>query len=184
MRSASYTASSQGKPDVLVIPKGPEPLDQDDYPCVLYWRESDWATHCERQKDLGRTMPKLGFLTDDEGNPVAESRMKKFMSHAKHAWNELYRLRLDPASWTKKTPRAASYFSHIMKTDFPEFGYCEGDWKVERFAIIKYPDWCRDAHETGQLTRAFQFSPLDLANVVLLFKELGLRSTRVAMVRT
>jgi hypothetical protein len=71
-----------------------------------------------------------------------------------------------------------------MKTDFPEFGYCEGDWKVERFAIIKYPDWCRDARETGQLTRAFQFSPLDLANVVLLFKELGLRSTRVAMVRT
>ncbi|KAH9990113.1 hypothetical protein BJV77DRAFT_1069130 [Russula vinacea] len=76
------------------------------------------------------------------------------MSHAKHAWNELYRLRLDPASWTKKTLRAASYFSHIMKTDFPEFGYCEGDWKVERFAIIKYPDWCRDARETGQLTRA------------------------------
>ncbi len=75
------------------------------------------------------------------------------MSIAKQAWNELYRLRLDPRSWTKKTPKAASYLAYIMKTNFDEFRYCDGDWKVERFAIIKYPDWCRDARESGHLIR-------------------------------
>lgn len=154
--SASF-APSEVKPEALVIPDAPESLDEEDYPDVPYWQESDWTTHCERQKDCGKTTSKLGFLTDDDGNPLPESRIKKFMSNAKLAWNELYRHRLDPSSWTKKTPRAASYFAHIMKTSFPEFRYCEGDWKIERFAIIKYPDWCRDARETGHLTRASQF---------------------------
>jgi len=75
-----------------------------------------------------------------------------FISAAKQAWNELYRLWLDPSLWTKKTPKAASYFTHIMKTGFDKFQYCDGDWKVEQFAIIKYPDWCRDAREPGHLT--------------------------------
>jgi len=74
------------------------------------------------------------------------------MSAAKQAWNELYRIRLDPSSWTKKTPKAASYLAYIMKTGFDEFQYCNRDWKVKRFAIIKYPDWCCDARELGHLT--------------------------------
>ena len=74
------------------------------------------------------------------------------MSAAKQAWNELYRLWLDPSLWTKKTWKAATYFAHIMKTGFEEFQYCDGDWKVEWFAIIKYPDWCHDAREPGHLT--------------------------------
>lgn len=127
-------------------------------------------------------MPKHGFLTDDNGDPLTESRIKEFMSHAKRAWNELYRCRLDPTSWTKKTPRAASYYAHIMKMSFREFCYCEGDWKAERFAITKYPDWCRDARETGHLIREFHlFRPRTL--LIYLLKELDLRSVRVATAR-
>jgi hypothetical protein len=147
------TASSSRKIESLVIPPAPEMLDEDDYSNVPYWHESDWSNHCERQRDRGRSVPKLGFLTDDDGSPVVESRIKDFMSHAKQAWNELYRHRLDPASWTKKTPSAATFFAHMMKEKFSEFCYGAGNWKVERFAIIKYPDWCRDARESGRLTR-------------------------------
>lgn len=157
--SISETTSRHGDPEALAVPDAPEALDKEDYPNVPYWRESDWTAHCERQKDQGKTMPKLGFLTSDDGSPLAESRIKRFMSHAKLTWNELYRHRLDPISWTKKTPKAAFYFMHIMKRSFPEFCYCDGDWKIERFAIIKYPDWCRDARDTGHLTRAFSFLP-------------------------
>lgn len=39
-----------------------------------------------------------------------------------------------------------------MKTRFDEFRYGDGDWKVERFAIIKYPNWCHDVREPGRLT--------------------------------
>ena len=143
-----------GQTHGLAVPDAPDSLDQEDYPHVPYWQEVDWIAHCERQKDLGRPTPKLGFLTDSDGSPLTDLRMKKLMSGAKRAWNELFLHRFDPVSWTKKTPRAASYFMLTMKTTFPEFCYCEGDWKTERFAIIKYPDWCRDSREPGQLTRA------------------------------
>jgi hypothetical protein len=164
--SSSNTTSGQ---EGLTLPDAPEPLDQEDYPDVSFWWESDWTAHCERQKDHGKTPPKLGFLTDDKGAPITESRIKKFMSYAKVAWNELYRQRRDPNSWTKKTPTAASYFMLNMKRNFPEFCYCEGDWKAERFAIIKYPDWCRNTRDTGHLTRASQFFYLWIALILVIF---------------
>jgi hypothetical protein len=154
----SNRVPSEGKPEALVIPDTPEPLDEDDYPEVPYWHEEDWIKHSERQKDHGEVVSRLGFLTDSDGNLVTESRIKFFTSTAKQVWNELYRHRLDPSSWTKKTPKAASYLAHVLKTNFPEFRYCDGDWKVERFAVIKYPDWCRDARESGRLTRMSQLS--------------------------
>jgi hypothetical protein len=151
--TGSHTAPGQENSDSLIVPDQPRPLDEEDYLDVLYWREDSWVKHTEEQRERGRVPPRLGFLTDDDGNPVTESRIKTFMSTAKQAWNELYRLRLDPSSWTKKTPKAASYLACILKKNFDEFRYCDGDWKVERFAIVKYPDWCRDARDSGRLTR-------------------------------
>ncbi|KAH8976817.1 hypothetical protein EDB92DRAFT_1924245 [Lactarius akahatsu] len=141
------------KPETLDIADAPEMLEEGGYPDVPYWHESDWADYCERQKDRGKSIHKLGFLTNKDGDPVVESCVREFMTYAKQSWNELYRHRLDPASWTKKTPAAATFFPHEMKAQFSEFRYCDGNWKAERFAIIKYPDWCRDARESGRLTR-------------------------------
>jgi len=154
MHTTSDAAPRDGKLDTLIIPDAPETLQEDDYPDVPYWRDSDWVGHSERQKDRGEPISKLGFLTDKFGSVIVDSRIKEFTLHAKQLWNELYRHRLDPSSWTRKTPKAASFFEHEMKVKYPEFGYCDGGWKVERFAIIKYPDWCRDARESGRLTRA------------------------------
>ena len=89
---------------------------------------------------------------------MSESRIKIFTSTAKQAWNELYRHRLDPTSWTKKTPKAVSYLVYVLKTNFAEFSYCDEDWKLEQFAVIKYPDWCRDAREPERLTRTLSLS--------------------------
>jgi hypothetical protein len=158
--SMSDTAPGHGAPECLVVPDGPEPLDKEDHLEVQYWYDEDWINYAERQKDCGQVVPRLGFLTGDDGNPVTESRIKAFMSAAKLAWNELYRHRLDPVSWTKKTPKAASYLAYILKSRFAEFRYCDGDWKVERFAVVKYPDWCRDARESGRLTRTSYITPL------------------------
>ncbi|KAH9009162.1 hypothetical protein EDB85DRAFT_2163188 [Lactarius pseudohatsudake] len=141
------------KPETLNIADALEMLEEDDYPDVPYWHESDWADYCERQKDRGKSIHKLGFLTNKDGDPVVESRVREFMTYAKRSWNELYRHRLDPPSWTKKTLAPATFFAHEMKVQFSEFRYCDGNWKAERFAIIKYPDWCRDARESGRLTR-------------------------------
>ena len=167
VRTISDAATREGKVDTLIIPDAPEILQEDDYPGVPYWRDSDWVGHSEQQKDRGKPISKLGFLTDQYGGTVIDSRVKEFTSQAKQLWNELYRHRLDPSSWTKKTPKAASFFEHEMKKKFPEFGYCDSSWKVEWFATIKYPDWCRDARESGRLTRACSpLSPFHGANFI------------------
>lgn len=139
--------------DTLVIPPAPEILNEADYPDVPYWNESDWTNYSERQRDRGKPVSRLAFLTDEDGGLITESRIKEIVSYAKQAWNGLFCHRLDPSSWTKKTPSVAKFFWHMIKLEYPEFCYCDGNWKVEHFAIIKYPDWCRDAREPGNLTR-------------------------------
>ncbi|KAH8976806.1 hypothetical protein EDB86DRAFT_3110702, partial [Lactarius hatsudake] len=91
------------EPETLEIADAPEMVEEDDYPDIPYWHESDWADYCERQKDHGNSVPKLGFLTNKDGDPVVESCVREFTTYAKQSWNELYRHRLDPASWMKKT---------------------------------------------------------------------------------
>jgi hypothetical protein len=167
--TSSEPATRAIKLEALIVPDAPEALDEEDYLDVPYWRDSNWANHTERQKERGKPVSKLGFLTDEAGDLVSESRIKEFTSHAKQVWNELYRHRLDPSSWMKKTPTTASYFNNEMKRKFPEFCYCEGNWKVERFAITKYPDWCRDVREPGRLTRACILPSL-FFNVLISFR--------------
>ena len=86
------TAPDQEKAESLVVPNQPRPLNEEDYPDVLFWHEESWVKHTEEQRECGQNTSRLGFLTDDNGNPVTESRIKIFMSTAKQAWNELYRL--------------------------------------------------------------------------------------------
>jgi hypothetical protein len=184
MPMASETSARDGPVDTLFIPDAPAVLEEDNYPDVPYWHDSVWAQHIDRQKDRGKTVSKLGFLTDQDGCPVSESRIKGFMSHAKQTWNELYRHRLDPSSWTKKTPTAAAFYAHEMRKKYEEFTYCDGNWKAERFAIIKYPDWCRDVRETGRLTRACTLHCSLFHTTHILSKVLVLPSARLARVVT
>ncbi|KAH9012849.1 hypothetical protein EDB83DRAFT_2436447 [Lactarius deliciosus] len=153
MPATPQNIARDAKPETLDIADAPEMLEEGDYPDVPYWHELNWADYCERQKDRGNSIHKLGFLTNKDGDPAVESRVREFMTYAKQSWNELYRHRLDPPSWTKKTLPAATFFAHEMKVHFSEFRYCDDNWKAERFAIIKYPDWCRDVRESGRLTR-------------------------------
>jgi hypothetical protein len=92
------TVPDQDKSDSLDVPDSVPPLDQGNYPYARYWHEDEWVKYTERQRDRGQVPQRLGFLTDEEGSPISESRIKVFMSTAKQAWNELYRLRLDPRS--------------------------------------------------------------------------------------
>ncbi|KAH9161164.1 hypothetical protein EDB89DRAFT_1914071 [Lactarius sanguifluus] len=154
MPATPQNNTRDAKPETIDIADAPELLKEDDYPDIPYWHESVWTDYCEWQKDRGNSVHKLGFLTNKDGDPIVESRVKEFMTHAKQSWSELYRHRLDLLSWTKKTLPAGSFFTHEMKVQFSEFHYCGGNWKAERFAIIKYPDWCQDARESGCLTHA------------------------------
>src|SRR6267154_4821572 len=82
MSRMSVHAPSEGKPDALIIPDAPKPLDEEDYPDVQYWHNRDWINHTKRRKDCGETVPRLGFVTERVGNLVSESLMKIFTSTA------------------------------------------------------------------------------------------------------
>ena len=50
---------------------------------------------------------------------------------------------------------ASEFFSNHMRIKFPEFQWCEGDWKVQTFATVRFPDWSQDVRKKGRLTRIF-----------------------------
>ena len=39
-----------------------------------------------------------------------------------------------------------------------EFGLCEGNWKADAFAIVRYPDWASKVRTTGTILRTFSSS--------------------------
>jgi hypothetical protein len=47
MPPMSVPAPSKGKPEALVVPDAPEPLEEEDYPDVQYWCDEDWIKHTE-----------------------------------------------------------------------------------------------------------------------------------------
>jgi uncharacterized protein YneF (UPF0154 family) len=124
---------------------------------VLYWHEVDWILHGEKQWDSD-TDSKLDFLTDHNGQTLSEKHIEVIMDSARQTWTQLHSHLLDPKSW-KKAEEAKQYFNTVMKAEFPEFRYCEGDWKIEWFAAIKYPDWCRHTWDKGVRSQLYVTTP-------------------------
>jgi len=104
-----------------------------------------------RNKEYG----KLDFITDEDGDEVDEDRMKAMSAKARELFTTLYRYRQDPQSWGLRGAEASQFFSNTMRVEFPEFRWCENDWKVHSFATGRYPDWVRDVRNGGNLTRIF-----------------------------
>ena len=75
---------------------------------------------------------------------------------AKQLWNTLYRHRQDPTTWGKKGDFVADFFSRHMRNSFMEFGLCEGNWKADAFAIVRYPDWASKVRTTGAILCKFK----------------------------
>lgn len=128
----------------------PDELDQREYPDVPFWQRTEWA---KKEKESVSEVKNFDFLTDELGEVVSSGRLKEMSETAKEAWIELYSNRMDPESWGKKGRLSADYFNSIMKNAFPEFCYCDGNWKTEMFATLKYPDWKKNCRRPGNLTR-------------------------------
>ncbi|KAF8165792.1 hypothetical protein B0H34DRAFT_856063 [Crassisporium funariophilum] len=41
-----------------------------------------------------------------------------------------------------------------MRTQFPEFRYCEDNWKIHEFGKVQYPDFKKDLRKNGKLSCA------------------------------
>lgn len=141
----------------LVIPCVPDELDPDDYESARFWMQIGWNNHKKHQVNQGLNVKSLGFMCDADGDPVSKERLTTMTKRAKQLWMTCYHLRMDPPSWTKKTEDVSNYFSRNMRISFPEFALCEGNWKAEAFAVIRYPDWASDVRGSGTLIRELLF---------------------------
>jgi hypothetical protein len=82
----------------LKTPPALPQLDPDDYPNARFWTAQEWQKFVNDQMDYGSTHGKLGFICDEDGDPVAKERIKKMTETAKNC-GDLYRHRYDPDTW-------------------------------------------------------------------------------------
>ncbi len=84
------------------------------------------------------------FLTNARGDVVSDSRISQFRSTSRSYWNGLKMNKNAPRTWKNKNTTAIQdgYYEH-MKMKYPEFTLADGDWKIELFAILTYPQWYR-----------------------------------------
>ncbi|KAG6895852.1 hypothetical protein C0992_012054 [Termitomyces sp. T32_za158] len=139
-RSNPIQSTSSSSPS-LPIKTLPDNENRANYPKVRFWMEVEWTEWVEKCRRKGEHIDKLGFLTDSDGAPLSKTRSKRISGVAKMNWNEMKQHSMHPSSWKKKTSKAQEFFKHQMMTEFPEFRLADNDWKLEQFAIVRYPDW-------------------------------------------
>ena len=135
----------------LAVPSTPPARQREDYPDVPFWTKGEWDKLVERQKLANKTPSWNAFLTDEDGHALSKQRYNEIWADAKLAFNSLYFRRVDPTSWSKKTDIAAAYFYNTMTAKYPEFQFCEGNWKVQHWATERYPDWVKNVRKLGGL---------------------------------
>lgn len=152
LSTPSFPGMSASHSSELVIPDPPPPCHRSDFLDVSWWTRKDWTTYVEKQREKGNNIRKLQFITQEDGTMVSNERLAAISKEARLLWVSLYKKRHDPKHWGTKTKFASDFFSNSMRLKFEEFWWCEGDWKVEAFATIRYPDWI-GSRDGGTLTR-------------------------------
>jgi len=137
----------------IKIPQVLPPTKRGDFPDTRFWYKTEWAEFEAQAKNRNEQVDKLYFLCDESGAAISKAHHDEMMEVAKVAFNELYYWQIDPFTWTKHTEKAFLHISATLRACFPEFCWCEGDWKTQEFAKIRYPDWSHHYRDPGTLTR-------------------------------
>jgi hypothetical protein len=153
--STSAQTQQDNSSSRLVVPSSPPDCDRMNFENVEFWTRGDWLRHQKDCEDRDKDYSKLSFLTDEDGEPLSDDRIDAMTKYARLLWNSLFREREDPNTWGVRSMLASAYFSNNMRAKYPEFQWCEGDWKVHAFATIRFPDWSQDVRRKGRLTRNF-----------------------------
>ena len=146
---ASHLASSQAhSPDVL--------LKREDYPNVKFWYRRDWlnqvkdggsSTDVGMESVRGKTLMSKGinknakYIEDANGESVDGWRLRDIRAHARAIWASFQTVSCAPSTWGRANMEVAYAFRREMRTKFPEFAFCENDWKADQLATDHYPSW-------------------------------------------
>jgi hypothetical protein len=141
----------------------PPPLDPKDYPNVQFWTAKAFDAYCNnltgemnglatQQKQRGRRRKnennegRYPYLENADGTPVPWEVIVKIRQKARRVWHTLHNIDQAPPSWGKASETAYTYFNSEM-LNVPElefFRYCEGNWRVTRWATKAYASWAHN----------------------------------------
>ena len=141
----------------------PPPLDPKDYPNVHFWTakafeaystnltgETDGLAIQQRRRGRRRkdedNEDRYPYLENMDGTPVPWEVIVKIGQKARRVWHTLHDVEQAPPSWGKASETAYHYFSSEMLNvpEFEFFRYCEGNWKVMRWATKAYASWAHN----------------------------------------
>ncbi|KAJ3745940.1 hypothetical protein EV360DRAFT_90042 [Lentinula raphanica] len=156
---APETTSSSSSSSLPSLPI-PAPLEKDEYPDVTFWEESDWNQH----KSRNHKPSTFGYLMDADGNTTTDARLSEMSAAARGLFIQLYYARKDPDTWSKRSDEVQRYFDSNMKTNFPEFCYCSGNWKLRLFGTIKFAEWSKNNRNVVNTSLKRERPSFDLAS--------------------
>lgn len=149
------TSANTGK-KVFAIPPPLDQLDVKEYLDVQFWDAEDWTDYKTKKLKANKAHHKLRFMEGENGEAVSVERLAKMTKTAQELWNELYSTRQNPTTWSKVLYSDAQHFCRTMQSEYYEFRLCDGTWKADVFATIRFPDWSRSARSSGNLRREFE----------------------------
>ncbi|KAM6500223.1 hypothetical protein JOM56_003237 [Amanita muscaria] len=124
-------------------------LKQEDYPLVKYWSEEtfrEWyETNGGGPTPTGELSKKLYFLEDGSGQLLAKKRVDHVRRRTKGIFDtirsELKELLGD--TWTHADYEFQKLLYAQLCHEFPEFVYCDDNWKIRSYLSHWYGQWNR-----------------------------------------
>jgi hypothetical protein len=131
-------------------------LKREDYLNVKFWYRRDWLNHVKdggssidigTESVRGKTLMSKGinknakYIEDADGEPVDGWRLRDIRAHARAIWTSFQSVGRAPPTWGRANLEVACAFRREMRTKFPEFAFCENDWKADQLATDHYPSW-------------------------------------------
>lgn len=81
------------------------------------------------------------YIEDANGNVVDGFKLKDIFTHMRSIWSGLLIVNRAPTTWGKADVEILRHFHLEMRVKFPEFAFCENDWKADCLASTHYPSW-------------------------------------------
>ena len=156
------TSPASGSPfNSLPIKKDPPPpLDQAKYSHIRFWTAKSFDAHFSglvgetdglatkekrrgRHRNADKDEDRHPYLETVHGTQIPRETLVKVGQKARRLWQALNTAGLAPPSWGKANEVAYTYFHGEMLNDpeFEFFRYCEGNWKITRWATKAYASW-------------------------------------------
>lgn len=145
---------------LLPCEDAPPPLDPKEYPQVRFWTAKSFEAYSDgltgetdsmatQQKQRGRRRKSETcddphpYLENKDGSVVPREILVKVGQKARRVWQAMHAVGVAPSSWGKASEVAYKYFNSEMLNshEFEFFRYCEGNWKITRWATKAYPSW-------------------------------------------